>query len=76
VLGERLGLDDVTALRAVRAAIDAGYLVNNEARPRAPMRLAMGARGLAEPDGSILPTPEAVAASLLLQREVTQVVPP
>jgi hypothetical protein len=59
VLGERLGLDDVTALRAVRAAIDAGYLVNNEARPRAPMRLALGARGLAEPDDGFLPTPEA-----------------
>ena len=64
-LGERLGLDDMTALRAVRAAIDAGYLVNQETRPRVPMRLAMGTRKLAEPDDSTLPTAEALAASWL-----------
>ena len=65
MLGERLGLDDMTALRTVRDAIDAGYLVNHETRPRMPMRLAMGARKLAEPDDSTLPTAEALAASWL-----------
>ena len=62
VLGEELGIDRKAAERAMRRALDSGYLVNNEDRRGHPMRLSMGSRGLCDVNADeILPTLEEVS---------------
>ena len=63
-LAQAMGVDSSTARRAVAAAINDGYLVNRETRPRQPYRLALGDRNLTDL-APILPTPAEVKAGKL-----------
>ena len=57
-LVQRLGLDKSAVSRRVNAAVDLGYLINEETRPGRPARLELG-EPLPE-DGVILPPPESL----------------
>jgi hypothetical protein len=57
-LGEELGLDRKAAEHAIRRALDDGYIVNHETRPRQPMRLTTGTRTLADIVTLMLPDPD------------------
>ena len=56
-IGTLLGIGKPAAYRAVKAAIDQGFLVNNETRPRKPFRLAVRQR-IDETAAALLPHPD------------------
>jgi hypothetical protein len=56
-VADRLGIDKSNATRRIKAAIKAGYLVNDELRKGQPMRLALGDPMPVE-DMDVLPTVE------------------
>src|SRR5262249_59149051 len=56
-IGTLTGIGKSAAYRAVKAAIDQGFLVNNETRPRKPFRLAVR-QPIDETAASLLPHPD------------------
>ena len=58
-LARRLGIGKSAAYRAVLTAIDLGFLVNNEIRPRKPFRLVLK-HGVDEVGASLLPDPKTI----------------
>jgi hypothetical protein len=56
-IGTLTGIGKSAAYRAVKAAIDQGFLVNNETRPRKPFRLAVRQR-IDETAAALLPHPD------------------
>ena len=50
----------MAADRAIRRAIDDGYLINHETLRGKPMLLTLGQRPLGAADTSLLPPPEAL----------------
>ena len=59
-IGTLTGIGKSAAHRAVRAAIDLGFLVNNEARPRKPYRLVVRQR-VDDAAAALLPHPDTLA---------------
>jgi hypothetical protein len=60
-IGTLTGLGRSAAYRAVKAAIDQGFLVNNETRQRKPFRL-MARRRVDEAASPLLPHPDTLAS--------------
>jgi hypothetical protein len=58
-IGLATGIGRIAAHRAVKTAIDLGFLVNNETRPRKPYRLVVK-RSIDEADKSLLPHPDSL----------------
>jgi hypothetical protein len=58
-IGTATGLGKATAWRAVRTAIDLGFLINNEIRPKKPLRLVLK-RQIDAPAISLLPDPTTI----------------
>lgn len=59
-IGTLTGIGKSAAHRAVRAAIDLGFLINNEARPRKPYRLVVRQR-VDDAAAALLPHPDTLA---------------
>jgi hypothetical protein len=59
-IGTLTGIGKSAAHRAIRAAIDLGFLVNNEAKPRKPYRLVVRQR-VDEAAAALLPHPDTLA---------------
>ena len=59
-IGIATGLGKSAAYRAVRSAIDLGFLVNNETKPRKPYRLVVRQR-IDEAAAALLPHPDTLA---------------
>ena len=60
-IGTLTGIGKSAAYRAVKAAIDQGFLVNNETRPRKPFRLAVRQR-VDETAAALLPHPDTLVS--------------
>ena len=60
-IGTLTGIGKSAAYRAVKAAIDQGFLVNNETRPRKPFRLAVRQR-IDETAAALLPHPDTLVS--------------
>jgi hypothetical protein len=60
-IGMHTGIGKSAAYRAVKAAIDQGFLVNNETRPRKPFRLAVRQR-IDETAAALLPHPDTLVS--------------
>jgi hypothetical protein len=60
-IGALTGIGKPAAYRAVKAAIDQGFLVNNETRPRKPFRLAVRQR-IDETAAAFLPHPDTLVS--------------
>jgi hypothetical protein len=58
-MGTATGLGKYTAYRAIIDAIDLGFLVNNETRPKKPFRLVLK-HGIDEAGASLLPDPKTI----------------
>jgi hypothetical protein len=48
-IGTQTGIGKSAAHRAIRSAIDLGFLVNNETKPRKPYRLVVGSTSMTQP---------------------------
>jgi hypothetical protein len=59
-IGMATGIGEWAAYRAVLKAIDFGFLVNNETRPKKPFRLVLK-HGVDETGSSLLPDPSSIA---------------
>jgi len=59
-IGTLTGIGKTAAYRAVKAAIDLGFLVNNETRPRKPFRLVLRQR-VDDAAAALLPHPDTIA---------------
>jgi hypothetical protein len=59
-IGTATGIGKSAAYRAVVAALDLGFLVNNETRPKKPFRLVLK-RGVDDPGTPLLPDPKTIA---------------
>jgi hypothetical protein len=59
-IGLATGIGRIAAHRAVKSAIDLGFLVNNETRPRKPYRLVVK-HNIDEADKSLLPHPDSIS---------------
>ena len=60
-IGTLTGIGKSAAYRAIKAAIDQGFLVNNETRPRKPFRLAVRQR-IDETAAALLPHPDTLVS--------------
>jgi hypothetical protein len=58
-VGTAIGIDKSAAYRAIRAAIDGGYLANNEFRQSKPFKLVLK-HGVDEAGASLLPHPKTI----------------
>ncbi len=58
-IGTATGIGKMAAYRAVRAAIDLGFLANNETRPRKPFRLVLK-QGVDDAGAALLPHPDTI----------------
>jgi hypothetical protein len=60
-LGTAIGIDKSAAYRAIRAALDGGYLVNNEFRQSKPFKLVLK-HGVDKAGASLLPHPTTITS--------------